>query len=91
MRGAPAVPPLNLPPGWGETFRAALRVDSCLRRNDGGGCAGMMGAREWRSCEQVLGEGRAGLDDVEGVCSWLVALVPLGWLELAAVVEVGAY
>ena len=33
--GGTANPPLNLPPGWGETFRAVLRVDSCLRRNDG--------------------------------------------------------
>ena len=31
------------------------------------------------------------LHDVEGVCAWALALVPLGWLEAAAVVEVGAY
>ena len=41
MGGVAADPPLNLPPGWGETFRAALGVDSCLRRNDGGGATAM--------------------------------------------------
>ena len=119
----------------GGDFRSSLRVDSCLRRNDGRGSAGVAPAQEyregtategsasvrragvppskspprmggdfqscvacgflptqeWRSCEHALVGGGAGLDDVEGVCGRVFALVPLGWLECAAVVEVGAY
>ena len=74
-----------------------------LRRNNGGGggmaggqrrcggCGGAASAQVWRSCEHALVGGGAGLDDVEGVCGRVFALVPLGWLECAAVVEVGAY
>ena len=47
-RECAARPPLNLPPGWGETFRSifcqderafgvALCADSCVRRSDGAG------------------------------------------------------
>ena len=48
-----ASPPLNLPPGWGETFRTALRVDSCLRRNDGRGAGVTDGARPRRRAQYV--------------------------------------
>ena len=59
--------------GWRLVARLGGRVDSCLRRNDGGGAGMTEGAQE---CRKDGNAGRMGMADGGSSHGWAVAWIP---------------
>ena len=59
--------------GWRLVARLGGRMDSCLRRNDGGGAGMTEGAQEWRKDGNGGGMGMADGGSLHG---WAVAWIP---------------